>query len=102
MIAHTCFFGALLVYYIPKWMNKKTKFWRYTHMILGTLAILGMMGETIMKFGTQSFAKYLGFSTVMLLIGVTGYGMNKSRHMRRWHLIATVSFFAYLACIIIL
>lgn len=102
MLSHTCFFGALLVYYIPKLMNKKSKFWRNAHMTLGTLAILGMIGETIMKFGTPSFMKYIGFSAVMLFIGATGYFMIKRRNMRRWHIVATLSFFAYLALIIIL
>lgn len=102
MISHTCFFGALLVYYIPKMMNKKSKFLRNAHIVLGTLAILGMLGETMMKFGTSSFMKYVGFSAVMIFIGVTGYLMTKTRNMRLWHIIATLSFFAYLALIIIL
>lgn len=102
MISHTCFFGALLIYYIPKMMKKRSKFLRNTHIVLGTLAILGMMGETIMKIGTPSFMKYLGFSAVMLFIGATGYDMTKSKNGRRWHIIATLSFFAYLALIIIL
>ena len=50
MLSHTCFFGALLIYYIPRMMNKKSKFLRNTHIVLGSLAILGMLGETIMKF----------------------------------------------------
>ena len=102
MLSHTCFFGALLIYYIPRMMNKKSKFLRNTHNVLGSLAILGMLGETIMKFGTPSFMKYLGFSAVMLFIGITGYLMTKAKNMRRWHIIATLSFFAYLALIIIL
>lgn len=78
MLSHGCFFAALLVYYIPKAFGKKTRFIINLHMVLGSLSVLGMLYETAMKFGTDSFLKYVGFSCVMLAIAGTGYLITKN------------------------
>ena len=103
MLSHGCFFAALFVYYIPKAFGKKTKLTVNLHIILGSLAVIGMLYETAMKFGTDSFLKYVGFSCVMLAIAATGYLITKNgRSSVKWHLLATFSFFAYLILIIVL
>ena len=103
MLSHGCFFAALLVYYIPKAFGKKTRFIINLHMVLGSLSVLGMLYETAMKFGTDSFLKYVGFSCVMLAIAGTCYLITKNgKPSVKWHILATLSFFAYLALIIIL
>ena len=103
MLSHGGFFAALLVYYIPKLFGKKTKLIVNLHIILGSLSVVGMLYETIMKIGTDSFLQYAGFSGVMLAIAWTGYLITKyGKPMVKWHIIATLSFFAYLMLIIIL
>lgn len=103
MLSHGCFFAALLIYYIPKALGKKTKLTVNLHMFFGSLAVLGMLYETAMKFGTDKFLKYVGFSCVMLAIAVTGYLITKKgKPSVKWHIIATLSFFAYLILIIVL
>ncbi|MDO4924161.1 MAG: hypothetical protein Q3980_00680 [Turicibacter sp.] len=103
MLSHGCFFAALLVYYIPKAFGKKTKLTVNLHIILGSLAVIGMLYETAMKIGTESFLKYAGFSCVMLAIAGTGYLITKNgRSSVKWHILATISFFTYLMMIIVL
>ncbi len=103
MLSHGCFFAALLVYYIPKMFGKKTRLIVNLHIILGSLSVLGMLYETMMKFGTDKFLKYLGFSCIMLAIAETGYSITKNgKPSVKWHIIATLSFFAYLVLIIVL
>ena len=103
MLSHGGFFAALLVYYIPKLFGKKTKLIVNLHIILGSLSVVGMLYETIMKIGTDSFLKYAGFSCVMLAIAGTGYLITKNgKPSVKWHIIATLSFFVYLALIIVL
>ena len=72
MLSHGCFFAALLIYYISKALGKKTKLTVNLHIILGSLATVGMLYETVVKFGTESFLKYFGFSCIMLAIVGTG------------------------------
>lgn len=103
MLSHGCFFSALLVYYIPKMLGKKTRLIVNLHIILGSLSVLGMLYETLMKFGTDKFVKYLGFSCVMLAIATTGYLITKNgKKSIKWHILATLSFFVYLVLIIVL
>lgn len=102
MLSHGCFFGALLVYYIPKMFGKKNRRIVILHMILGSLAVAGMVMETVQKVGQASFLKYAGFSTVMIAIAITGYLYEKKgKAFKWWHIGAMFSFFLYLAGIII-
>lgn len=102
MLSHGCFFAALLVYYISKALAKKTKLTVNLHIILGSLATVGMLYETVVKFGTESFLKYFGFSCIMLAIVGTGCLTIKNKKLNiRWHIISTISFFIYLILIIL-
>lgn len=102
MLSHSCFFGALLVYYIPKAFGKKSPTIVKLHILLGCLAVLGMILETIQKIGQDSFLKYIGFSIVMIAIALTGFLYErKGKTFKWWHIGAMASFFIYLAGIII-
>ena len=96
------FFVIISLLY-SKAFGKKTRFIINLHMVLGSLSVLGMLYETAMKFGTDSFLKYVGFSCIMLAIAGTGYLITKNGKLVKYrHILATLSFFAYLALIIIL
>lgn len=102
MLSHTCFFGALLIYYIPRMMNKKSKFLRNTSYCIRIISYFRNAWGDHHEIWNTKFHEVFMFSAVMLFIGITGYLMTKAKNMRRWHIIATLSFFAYLALIIIL
>lgn len=102
MLSHGCFFAALLVYYVFKGIGKKTSLIVNLHIILGTLSVIGMFYETMMKIGTESFLRYVGFSFVMLAIAGTGYlTIKNGRSSIKWHIISTISFFIYLIIVIV-
>lgn len=102
MLSHSCFLGALLVYYIPKAFGKKNRTVVGLHIFLGCLAVIGMILETIQKMGQESLLKYMGFSIVMSAIALTGFLYErKGKSFKWWHIGAMMSFFVYLVGIII-
>lgn len=97
------FMLALAAYYIPKILNKYNKYFTKLHIIMGTLSGALMCIAMYIKIGTPDLIKYITFSVIMILIGLTGVGiLRKKSNMRRLHIISTLGFFVYLFIIIIL
>ena len=49
----------------------------------------------------QDFIKYIGFTLVMLSIGITGYLSIKRRGIsRKLHIVSTIGFFVYLFLVV--
>ena len=93
-IASMFFSLSLIVYYVLKLLKVKRKVYLKAHIILGTISILAMLGELINRFGEQGFIKYIGFSVIMITIGVTGIIMKRNyRLYKKLHIIFTIGFF---------
>lgn len=102
-LAHPFFMLALILYYVPKCFNVKKNIYVKMHIVTGSISIAAIVLGFISKIGTEDFLKYLGFSVIMLTIGISGYLIKKNYKLnRRIHIGATISFFVYLAGIIIL
>lgn len=96
-ISSSLFMLSLLAYYIPKLFKAKKKVYVNVHKILGGISILIMIIEAICKIGQADFIKYIGFSLIMIAIGVTGVVMKKNYKLYRiLHIVFTLSFFIYL------
>lgn len=96
-IASMFFSLSLIVYYVLKLLKVKRKVYLKAHIILGTISILAMLGELINRFGEQGFIKYIGFSVIMITIGVTGIIMKRNYKLyKKLHIIFTIGFFIYL------
>lgn len=92
---------ALLLYYILKLFKVKRKIYLKTHIILGTISILAMIAELINRIGQEGLIKYIGFTVIMIAIGLTGAIMNKNYKLyKRLHIIFTIMFFIYLPIVI--
>ena len=96
-ISSSLFMIALILYYVPTLLKiKKGKFIKL-HIITGAISILAMLVAAITKIGQPDFIKYIGFSIIMILIGLSGYLIKKNpKFYRRLHLILTILFFVYL------
>ncbi len=96
-IASMFFSLSLIVYYVLKLLKVKRKVYLKAHIILGAISILSMLGELINRFGEQGFIKYIGFSVIMITIGVTGIIMKRNYKLyKKLHIIFTIGFFIYL------
>ena len=96
-ISSLLFCLSLLVYYIPKLFKVKKKIYVKAHMILGSISVLTMVTAMILKLGQADFVKYIGFSMIMIAIGITGTIMKKNYKLYRvLHIVFTISFFVYL------
>ena len=96
-ISSMLFSIALIVYYLPKILKIKSRKYVKAHIFIGSISILAMIVEVITKIGQADFIKYLGFSFIMIMIGLTGYLIKKKPKLyRRLHLIFTILFFVYL------
>ncbi|MCI7030208.1 MAG: hypothetical protein PUJ05_06355 [Clostridium sp.] len=96
-ISSSLFCLSLLVYYLPKLFKAKKKIYVKAHMILGSISVLTMVTAMILKLGQADFVKYIGFSMIMIAIGVTGAVMEKNyKFYRVLHVIFSISFFIYL------
>lgn len=103
ILANPFFMLALLLYYVPKAFRMKKSVYVKMHIVTGGISIAAMLFGFITKIGTEDFLKYLGFSLIMLTIGVSGYLIKKKPKLnRRIHIGATIFFFVYLGGIIIL
>ena len=102
-ISSVFFLLSLIFYYVPKALKlKKFKFVK-VHIFLGSISVIAMCSALIEKIGQQDFLKYIGFSIVMLLIGISGYLTIKNRKkFRKLHIMSMLSFFIYLVTIIVL
>lgn len=88
---------SLIVYYILKLLKVKKKVYVKTHIILGSISVVAMIGELINRIGQEGFIKYIGFSVIMLGIGITGVVMkNNYKLYKKLHIIFTIGFFVYL------
>ena len=96
-ISSSLFCLSLLAYYIPKLLKAKKKVYVKIHMALGTVSVLFMIVALLSKIGQTDFIKYIGFTAIMLAIGITGAVMKKNYKMYRIiHIASTISFFIYL------
>ncbi|MBC5629353.1 hypothetical protein H8S20_10670 [Clostridium sp. NSJ-6] len=96
-ISSSFFMLALLMYYIPKIFKLKKSRYVKLHIFTGSISIITMITAFVLKIGQDDFIKYIGFSIIMILIGITGYLFKKNpRLYRKLHIISTISFFAYL------
>lgn len=96
-ISSSLFCLSLLVYYLSKLFKAKKKIYVKAHMILGSISVLTMVTAMILKLGQADFVKYIGFSMIMIAIGVTGAVMEKNyKFYRVLHVIFSISFFIYL------
>lgn len=96
-ISSLFFMVALILYYIPKILKVKKSRYVKIHIFTGSISIIAMIIALILKIGQADFIKYIGFSIIMILIGVTGYFFKKNPKLyRKLHVISTISFFVYL------
>ncbi|MBE6052881.1 MAG: hypothetical protein E7212_03050 [Clostridium sartagoforme] len=102
-ISSSLFMLALLLFYIPKFLKlKKSKFIK-AHIAIGIISILAMCTALIQRIGTSEIIKYIGFSSIMVAIGITGYfSMKKSGVGRILHIVSTIGFFIYLFTVIVI
>ena len=88
---------SLLIYYILKLFKVKKSICVKTHIVLGSISVLAMIAEFILRIGQEGFIKYIGFSVIMLAIGITGMVMKKNYKLyKKLHIIFTIGFFIYL------
>ncbi|SCJ97710.1 Uncharacterised protein [uncultured Clostridium sp.] len=96
-ISSSFFMLSLLMYYIPKIFKIKKLRYVKLHIFTGSISIITMVTAFVLKIGQDDFIKYIGFSIIMILIGVTGYLLkNNPKLYRKLHVISTISFFVYL------
>ena len=96
-ISSSLFCLSLLVYYIPKLFKAKRKIYVRAHIAIGSISVIAMVAALFTKIGQADFVKYIGFSAIMIAIGVTGAIMKKNYKLYRiLHVVFTISFFIYL------
>lgn len=97
------FIISLLFYYVPKIMRKPNRRFTQLHILTGGMAIFLTLLVMCIQIGTVGWTKYIGFSAIMLGIGLTGVGLLKGKsQMRKYHKWGTIGFFLYLILIIVL
>lgn len=100
-ISSNLFMLALLIYYIPKLFKIKKFNFIKAHIIIGSLSVIAMCLALVQKIGQSDFIKYIGFTLIMLAIGVTGYFlMGKRGLVRKLHIASTIGFFVYLFTVV--
>ena len=88
---------SLLTYYILKLFKVKKSIYLKAHIALGSISVLAMIAELILRIGQEGFIKYIGFSVIMITIGVTGIIMKRNYKLyKKIHIIFTIGFFIYL------
>lgn len=96
-ISSMFFILALIVYYVPKFINKKNKVCLSLHKIFGVISAVAMSVMVVNRVGTEDFIKYLGFAAIIILICITGILIKKDRKTQlKAHGILTIGFFVYL------
>ena len=97
-VSSLLFMGSLLIYYIPKFLRIKKINFRKAHIVFGGMSVIAMCVALIQKVGSEDFIKYIGFTLIMLAIGITGYFFKENRKgvTRKLHIISTIGFFVYL------
>ena len=88
---------SLLIYYILKLFKVKKSICVKSHIVLGSISVLAMIAEFILRIGQEGFIKYIGFAVIMIVIGITGVMMkNNYKLYKKIHIIFTIGFFVYL------
>ena len=88
---------SLLTYYLLKLFKVKKSIYLKAHIALGSISVLAMIAELILRIGQEGFIKYIGFAVIMIIIGATGVMMkNNYKLYKRIHIIFTIGFFIYL------
>lgn len=96
-ISSLLFMLALLFYYIPKDLKIKKFNFRKVHIFIGSISIISMCIALLQRIGNYDFIKYIGFTLIMLFIGITGYiSLSKRKVGIRLHIANTICFFIYL------
>lgn len=102
-ISSSLFMVSLILYYVPKVLRFKKTIYIKAHITIGAISILAMFIALIQRIGQADFIKYIGFTIIMILIGITGYLIKKNpRIYRKLHFIFTILFFVYLFSTIVL
>lgn len=100
-ISSSLFMLALLVYYIPKIFKIKKVNYIKAHIVIGSASVVAMCIALIQKIGNADFIKYIGFTLIMIAIGVTGYFSIRKRGMEiKLHIVSTIGFFIYLFTVV--
>lgn len=100
-ISSSLFMLALLVYYIPKLFKIKKFNFIKAHIAIGSVSVIAMCIALIQKIGKADFIKYIGFTSIMVAIGVTGYfSIGKRGLGRKLHIVSTIGFFIYLFTVV--
>lgn len=88
---------SLLIYYILKVFKVRKCIYIKVHMFLGSISVIAMITALFMRIGQDSLLKYIGFTAIMLSIGITGAFMKKNYELcKKLHVIFTIAFFVYL------
>lgn len=96
-VSSSLFMLSLIVYYIGKVIKIKKFNYIKSHIFLGTISVLAMVGALIERIGQPDFIKYIGFALIMILIWLTGYFIRKNKRKYRYiHIVGVLSFFVYL------
>lgn len=96
-ISSSLFMLSLIVYYAGKIVKIKKINYIKSHIFLGTISVLAMIGALVERIAQADFIKYIGFSLIMVLIGGTGYFIRKNkRKYRMLHILGVFLFFVYL------
>lgn len=96
-LSSSLFMLSLIVYYVGKIIKVKKINYIKSHIFLGTISVLAMIGALVERIGQADFIKYIGFALIMVLIGGTGYFIRKSkRKYRMLHILGVFLFFVYL------
>lgn len=100
-ISSSFFMLSLLFYYVPKIFKIKRVNFIKAHIFLGTISVIAMCIALIQKIGQDDFIKYVGFTGIMISIGVTGYFSTKKPSIyKKSHLVSTIGFFIYLFTVV--
>lgn len=88
---------SLLIYYILKLFKVKRRIYVKTHIFLGTVSVIAMIAELVIRIGQEGLVKYIGFTAIMIAIGITGAFMKRNYKLyKKLHIIFTIAFFVYL------
>lgn len=102
-LSSTLFMVALILYYVPKALKIKKKKYLKSHIVIGGISIIAMVLALIERVGQPDFIKYVGFTIIMILIGVSGYLIKKNPKLyRKLHIVFTIVFFVYLFATIVI
>ena len=102
-LSSTLFMLALILYYVPKALMVKKKKYLKLHIVIGGISIIAMVLALVERIGQPDFIKYVGFTIIMILIGVSGYLIKKNPKLyRKLHTVFTIVFFVYLFTTIVI